>query len=199
MNATNRPAEATTKKPRAKRYKRRDKKDAQPIRMTPRVIAILELLREHRFLTSKQISQVHESQGGSEDTTRRILRRMYDAGLVDKPEDRLVYRPGKGSEADTYGLGDHGAAYLAERFKLPLPKARMRDKNRDVGPVHIEHSLLSAEVSLAYERACRRPGGVGPRGGPAGRAVWHGWWVRWRFWSARRPRCARPSSRFAGR
>src|SRR3954452_5355664 len=158
MNAPDRPAEATTKKPRAKRYKRRDKKDAQPIRMTPRVIAILELLREHRFLTSKQISQVYESQGGSEDTTRRILRRMYDAGLVDKPEDRLVYRPGKGSEADTYGLGDHGAPYLAERYKLPLPKARMRDKNRDVGPVHIEHSLLTAEVSLAYERACRQSG-----------------------------------------
>src|SRR3954451_12231164 len=158
MDATDRPAEATTKKPRVRRYKRRDKKEVKPIKMTPRVIAILELLKEHRFLTTTQISQVHESQAGSPKTTGRLLRRMYDAGLVDKPEEQLVYRPGQGSEATIYGLGDHGAAYLSERYKLPLSKARMRDKNHDVSAIHIEHTLLSAEVSLAYERACRQSG-----------------------------------------
>ena len=54
-----------------------------------------------------------------------------------------------------YGIGNRGAGLLAECDGVPRAKVDWTDKNRTAGRLFIEHTLLTADLAVAFETGCR--------------------------------------------
>ena len=59
-----------------------------------------------------------------------------------------------------YALGNRGADLLATACGVPRGKVDWAAKNRGIGPLFLDHTLLVADVLVAFELACRRSGRV---------------------------------------
>src|SRR6516162_1622432 len=81
-------------------------------RVTDDDLAIVRLVGQHRFASSRQIATLL---GRSVDRTNDRLSRLYHAGFLDRPKGQLDYYPTKGSSPIVYALADLGAQLLAQR------------------------------------------------------------------------------------
>lgn len=118
----------------------------RPFVLTARDREVLDLVNEHRLLTSAQIAALLG------ETSTHLLRRLqllYHARFLDRPRTQiedLIRNPG--SRPMIYALGSAGAELLG--VKVPkVPKLQFLD-----------HALAVSAVIVAFTLACRAKGTV---------------------------------------
>lgn len=127
---------------------------ASPIRLTEDDLAILRHVGRHRFLRSTHFMQLLPHRSG-----KKLLERfteLYHQGLLDRPRAQLDYYASAGSAPLVYALGNRGALVLAERSGMDRSQLDRTWKNRSVGRIHIDHTLMIADVMVGIERACEQ-------------------------------------------
>jgi len=127
------------------------------IQLTSRDVEILHHVWNHRFLTSRQIFSLV---GGSSQQLLRRLNLLFHHGYLDRPRAQIDCYHRGGSQALVYGLGNHGANELEERFSIPRRKVDWTAKNREATRLFLQHTLLIADVMIAIELSCRKSGRV---------------------------------------
>ena len=143
----------TTTQQRKPRYRR---EAGVKLRLQERDERVIELVRKHRFLSSEHIAALVP---GSRQGLLRRLHLLFHAGYLDRPREQI--RPYiKGSEPMVYGLGNKGADLLAQKYEVPRTKVDWTSKNRNVGKVHLEHTLMVANFMVCLKLACDQRQGV---------------------------------------
>ncbi len=100
--------------------------------ITERDRAILRAVESHKFLRSSQIAELV---GGSQQQVRRRLQRLFHLGEVERPRSQVdYYHEGGGSREMIYGA-----------------------VGRQVQRFYLEHALMTSDIAVAFDRACRRP------------------------------------------
>ena len=112
--------------------------------LTERDEALLKLVFQHRFLSSAHLVRLA---GGSAQPVLRRLQLLYHHGFLDRPRSQLDYYHQGGSRPMVYGLGGKGARQLGV--------APGRFEERQVGRLHLQHTLRVADVLVGLEVACR--------------------------------------------
>lgn len=129
------------------------------VRIQERDAAILRHVYKHRCLrTDHIISLIRPLFLGTygSDTIKRRLRELYDEEYLDlPPAQRRFFQPGCGNPQNVYALGDRGADVLERWFGIPRGKVDWSWKNNKVQEMHLEHTLLEADIMVAIELACR--------------------------------------------
>ena len=129
-----------------------------PFELTDRDRDIIRLVHVHRFLRSSHVTSLVP---GSADAILRRLQLLYHHGYLERPRAQLDYYHAGGSRRIVYGLGNKGAALMAQENPGSVSKRRSGEKNRSVGRIYLEHALFVSDILVAIEIACRRNGGVG--------------------------------------
>jgi len=145
-------------RPIAARRARFRRDDPQPMRLTPDDIAVIRHVARHRFLRSTHLLRLLDNR-----SSKKLLERLgalYHNGYLDRPRAQLNYYSTAGSAPFVYALGNAGAAVLAEFDGIPRPKLDWTDKNHTVGRLFIEHTLLTADLAVAFECSSRRTSSV---------------------------------------
>lgn len=148
MSATTISPSLTTRRSRFKRT------NAEPMRLTGDDLAIIRHIARHRFLRSTHLARLmpHRSY-------KKLLERLsalYHNGYLDRPRAQLDYYATAGSAPIVYALGTAGALVLAERDGMDLRQVDWTWKNRSVGRLFINHTLLTADVMVAAQQVPRR-------------------------------------------
>jgi hypothetical protein len=118
----------------------------RPFVLTARDREVLELVREHRLLTSAQIQALLG------ETSPHLLRRLqllYHARFLDRPRTQiedLIRNPG--SRPMIYALGTAGAELLG----VAAPKVPKLQ--------YLEHAVTVSSVIVAFTLSCRERGNV---------------------------------------
>src|ERR1039457_2430947 len=125
--------------------------------LTPRDRAIIRLIHRHRFLRSPQIMALLD---GSPQHLLRRLKLLYHHGYLERPRCQIdsYYRPG--SRHIIYGLGNKSLAFLKQELNVDFREVSWGEKNRGVGRIFLEHTLLVSDVMVSLELACRKHDGV---------------------------------------
>lgn len=138
---------------------RRPRFERAPVRriaLTPRDLAILRAVHKHRLLRSTHLVAL---MGGSQQATLRRLQLLFHHGYLDRPAMQLDWYA-RGSEPLVYALGNRGAEVLEREDDLRRGAVRWDTKNRNLSRVFLHHTLMVAEVMVAFEVACRSREGV---------------------------------------
>ena len=162
---------------------RRTREHIRAFQLTTRDLDIIREVARHRFLSSPQITALVE---GAPAQILRRLQCLFHAGYLDRPRCQLDYYHAGGSRAMVYGLGSKGAGVLRQKLDLPFSRMDWDTKNRRVRRIFLEHSLMTAEIMIAFELACRAsearvkfilPEDVSrsPAASPSKRQPWHQW------------------------
>lgn len=140
-----------TTAPRRKRFTRGA---AAPLRLTADDLALISAVARYRFLTSRHLQRLLPHRSGKKLIERLSL--LFHHGYLDRPRAQLTYFATGGSTALVYGLGYAGARVLAARVGFPGDKLDWSWKNRSVGPLYIEHTLLIADFMVGLTCAARQ-------------------------------------------
>lgn len=125
--------------------------------LTDRDVAIIRAVEKHRFLRSTHIAALLDS---SPQPVLRRLQRLFHAGFLDRPRAQIDYYRGGGSQPLVYGLGNAGADLLTQSFGAQRGRIDWTSKNREVGALFLQHTLLIADVMIGLEVGCRANGRV---------------------------------------
>jgi hypothetical protein len=142
-----------TPRPVATRRARFRRAAPQPIRLTADDFNIIRHVHRHRFLRSTHLISLLEKRSAKKLLER--LAALYHNGYLDRPRGQLDYYATAGSAPMVYGIGNRGAGLLAEFDGVPRTKVDWTDKNRTAGRLFIEHTLLTADLAVAFEIASR--------------------------------------------
>ena len=85
---------------------------------------------------------------------------LYHHQFLDRPSEQIEFYQYAGSKPMVYAIGNRGADLLAEAFAVPRGKIDWTSKNREIGPIFLDHTLLVADVMVAFEAACQKSGRV---------------------------------------
>jgi hypothetical protein len=145
---------ALAPRPIAIRRSRFKRAAAEPMRLTDDDLTIIRHIACHRFLRSTHLARLmpHRS-------PKKLLERLtalYHNGYVDRPRAQLDYYAIAGSAPLVYALGNAGALVLAERDGINPAQVDWTWKNRSVGRLFIEHTLLTADLMVAADQICRQ-------------------------------------------
>src|SRR5438477_12633042 len=153
METTSRaPTSLDLPRPAATRRARFQRDDPPPMRLTPDDLSVIRHVAKHRFLRSTHLISLLDR------PAKKLLERLaalYHNAYLDRPRAQLDYYATAGSAPIIYGLGNKGAAILTEVDSMPAAKVDWTDKNRTVGRIFIEHTLLTADLMVAFEYATR--------------------------------------------
>jgi hypothetical protein len=125
-----------------------------PIQLTQRDREIIRLVHRHRFLRSSHIVGLI---GGSQQQLLRRLQRLYHHGFLERPRAQIDYFHRGGSRQIVYGVSNKGTRLLQQEHVL---SNLMRENDRVIGRLFLEHALLTSDVMVGLELACRRDGRV---------------------------------------
>src|SRR5262245_6742204 len=89
--------------------------DIAPMHLTPRDLAILRHVGQHRVLRSSHITALVN--GNSQQVLRR-LQLLYHHGYLERPRAQIDYYHEGGSRTMAYGLGSKSAPLLNEEPAL---------------------------------------------------------------------------------
>jgi hypothetical protein len=128
--------------------RQRFKRSHDQVRLTPDDLAIIDQLRQHRFLRSTHLIRLFPHRPPKKLIER--LGALFHAGYLDRPRVQLDYYARAGSSPMVYGLGDRSHALAAECADL-----KWVTKHHDVKRPYIEHALSVADVMVALEIAAR--------------------------------------------
>lgn len=123
----------------------------EPMRLTDDDLAVLRFIAKYRFLRSTHL--VRLLPGRSPKKLIERLGALYHNQYVDRPRAQLDYYATAGSAPMVYALGNRGAAALAAHDGLPRAAVDWTWKNREVGRIFLEHTLMIADVMVAAEAA----------------------------------------------
>lgn len=140
-----------TKQKRTPRFKRVAK---GKISLNNRDIEIIKHVHRYRFLTSKHITALIN---GNDQAIIRRLGLLYHAGYLDRPREQ-IREMFYGSNPMIYALGNKGADLLADMYATARAKIDWTTKNKEVGSVFLEHSLMVANFMVCLEVACQSKG-----------------------------------------
>ena len=125
--------------------------------LSARDISVLELLHEHRFLTTTHLyallfEEKHANEGTGLRVCRRVLARLHRHHLIDQLP-RRVGGYGAGSSAGVWFLTPTGQRLrsLARGDGANLPPARVRDPSTRF----VAHTLAVADVRVRLHQAAR--------------------------------------------
>lgn len=121
--------------------------DIPSIRLTERDFEIIRLIHRHRFLRSSHIVRLVQS---SPQPVLRRLQLLFHHGYLERPRAQLDYFHRAGSEPLVYGLGNKGAGVL--RLEM---SADINWKNQCIGRLFLDHAVLTSDIMVAFELACR--------------------------------------------
>lgn len=118
-----------------------------------RELEVLRRLSRHRYLSRSQVEAflfhgANLGSGSKDVLTRRVLRRLKTEGLISAMP-RLVGGPGGGSARLGYFLTEAGARLAGGA--CPVGATRRRGR----GTFLLAHSLMAADIALAFERSAR--------------------------------------------
>jgi hypothetical protein len=122
-----------------------------PMRLTDDDLMIIRHIAKHRFLRSSHLLRLLPGRSSKKLIER--LGALYHNGYLDRPRAQLDYYATAGSSPIVHALGNRGALVLAERDGMNRAQVDWTWKNRSVGRLFIEHTLLTADVMVAAERA----------------------------------------------
>jgi hypothetical protein len=122
------------------------------LHLTKDDIAIIRHVAKHRFLRSTHIVRLI---GRPAKKVVERLGALYHTAYLDRPRAQLDYYATTKRPPYVYALGNRGADLLAEIDGAEPAKVDWTDKNRDAGRPFIDHTLLVAEVMIAFEMAAR--------------------------------------------
>lgn len=128
-----------------------------PIQLTGRDRKIIREVHRHRFLRSSHIVALI---GGSPQQLLRRLQRLFHHGFLERPRAQIDYFHRGGSQRIVYGVGSHGARLLQREQMLSGKRGAESANNPTIGRLFLEHALLTSDVMVAIELACRRNGRV---------------------------------------
>ncbi len=129
----------------------------EPMQLTERDRDILRQVRRHRFLRSSHILALI---GGSSQQVLRRLQRLYHHGYLDRPRAQIDYFHRGGSRHMVYGLGTQGARMVQDGKTRDGREIAGGGLHSSVGRLFLEHALLTSDVMVGLELACRRHGRV---------------------------------------
>lgn len=124
---------------------------AAPLRITDRDHEIVRLVHRHRFIRSRHIVALI---GGSPQQVLRRLQSLYHHGYLERPRAQIDSYHKGGSRHIAYGVGNKGGKLIGS----PLRPVSWGEKNRAVGRMFLEHTLLVSDVMATIELACRKAG-----------------------------------------
>ena len=125
---------------------------AGAFQMTPRDIEILRHVAEHRFIRSEWLIKLV---GGSRQQILRRLNLLFHHGYLDRPRAQLDYYHEGGSKSLVYGLASRGAGRLRRDLDLPFHRMDWTTRNKGVGRLFLEHTLMVSDFMAAIEIECR--------------------------------------------
>src|SRR5262245_12063188 len=105
---------------------------------TDRVIAILRFLSRFRYATTEQIA---EFVGGSYDKVQRLLRKMYDHELIDRPAAQRFQLAAHANRPLVYVLAHAGARIVAAADGTPLSSFNWTTKTKKRTSETILHAI----------------------------------------------------------
>lgn len=117
------------------------------MRLTDDDLAVLRFIARYRFLRSTHLVRLFP-----ERSSKKLIERLgvlYHNQYLDRPRAQLDYYATAGSAPMVYALGNRGAYALAEHDGAGRAHVDWTWKNREVGRLFIEHSLLIADVMVA--------------------------------------------------
>lgn len=124
--------------------------------VTPRDMDILCLIREHRFLTTKQIQRLlfwdHASPGAAIRACIRVMTRLELRALIVKLS-RQIGGVHAGSGSYIWGIDDAGDRLLRADNSM---KDTKRQRTFDPSPLFLAHTLAVAETRVMLEEATHR-------------------------------------------
>jgi hypothetical protein len=138
------------------RRPRFDRASVRRMILMSRDLEILRAVHRHRLLRSTHLAALS---GGSRQATLRRLQLLFHHGYLDRPPMQLDWYV-RGSEPLVYALGKRGAETLESLGEARRGGVRWDTKNRSLSRVFLHHTLMVAEVMLAFEVACREREGV---------------------------------------
>lgn len=123
------------------------------MRLTDDDLAIIRHIAKHRFLRSTHLAKLMPHRSHKKLIER--LGALYHNGLLDRPRAQLEYYATAGSAPMVYALGNRGALLLAEHDGMDPTQIDWTWKNRSVGRLFIDHTLLTADVMVAAQSVHR--------------------------------------------
>lgn len=128
-----------------------------PIQLTERDRSVIRVIHQHRFLRSSHITALI---GGSHQSILRRLQLLFHHGYLTRPRAQIDYFYQGGNRHIVYGIGSKGADVLREELGSAFPNVSWSEKNRRVGRLFFEHTLLVSDFMVALELACRKAGNI---------------------------------------
>lgn len=130
----------------------RDPEAAGSFQVTQRDLEILRHVAEHRFIRSEWIVKLV---GGSRQQLLRRLNLLYHHGYLERPRCQLDYYHQGGSKSFVYGLASRGAGRLRRDLNMPFERMDWATRNKGVGRLFLEHTLMVSDFMAALEIGCR--------------------------------------------
>jgi Replication-relaxation len=130
---------------RSRRFHRQD--NPPGFALDDRKIAVLRRLARHRHLTSEQLASMD---GGSHQKMLRILRVMYDHGLIDRPPAQRYEMAAHENRPLVYCLAHAGARLLARLDGTSVRSYSWTTKIKRRKAQHIVHAIDTAHVMRAF-------------------------------------------------
>lgn len=124
------------------------------MRLTDDDLSIIRHIAKHRFLRSTHLALLMPHRSYKKLIER--LGALYHNSFLDRPRAQLDYYATAGSAPLVYALGNRGALVLAERDGMDQAQVDWTWKNRSVGRLFIEHTLLTADVMVAADYVSRQ-------------------------------------------
>lgn len=142
-----------TRGPRRSRFE--PKANPDPIRLTPRDIAIVRAIGDNRVLSSHQVWQ---TVGGSKQGVLRRLEALFDHGLIGRPRAQIAQLILKGGQPLHYELRYAGAKLLVQYDNGDMRRYQWATKGKTTRTLYIEHTAETAATMLAFRTAAQSAG-----------------------------------------
>lgn len=131
----------------------RDPEVAGSFQITKRDIEILRHVAEHRFIRSEWLVK---HIGGSRQQLLRRLNLLYHHSYLERPRAQLNYYHEGGSKSLVYGLASRGAGRLRRDLDMPFERMDWTTRNKGVGRLFLEHTLMVSDFMTSLELNCRQ-------------------------------------------
>jgi protein involved in plasmid replication-relaxation len=124
--------------------------------VTTRDLALLRLVESFRLLTSEHLRLLAP---GSPQGILRRLQILFHAGYLDRLRPRFLQ--GGGSSKMVYAITNRGMQTLQKEGLIQNPSKTDRNaQNRELGDIHIAHTLLVSHIRAMLIAACKRNPGL---------------------------------------
>lgn len=145
----------TTSRARSPRFTRPETRPT--IQLTDDDVALFWHLYRHRVLDSRLIYALFPTR--SEEKLSKRLRRLWAAEYLERVDrDNLRLRQRNGSDHFVYALAREGGKALLAQGDLDFDPYRLKQKNRELHPLSIQHMLQTARFMVELEVSARAHG-----------------------------------------